>query len=175
MGKGNDRYSNKPIKYPNSRPSGNNGKQRPYRNYFTMGTQQGGEDFLDRKSEQDLVREANKVLRDLATGKVNVASHVPQLMHPKLINALVVMTSQKAKEYRAIATAFGSHIYLTAQNGVALDPYDVQLSQWYKDKASMYEACYSYFMYLQQSYDVNWYVALVNEFAKAQGFSNLLD
>lgn len=169
----NDKYSNKPIKFPNSKP--NNGSKRPYRNYFTMGTQQGGEDFINAKSDQELIRDCNKVLRDLATGKVNISQHVPQLLNPRLINALVTMTSQKTAEYSAIARAFGTHIYVTAQQGYQLNPYDVQLSQYYKDKATMYQISYNYFMSLQQSYDVNWYVSLVNEFAKANGLTNLLD
>jgi hypothetical protein len=76
--------------------------KRQQNNYFTNSIKQGGENFLDFKNSNDMKRDAIRMFRDLARGKINIAAHGHYLLNNQFLESCIAACQDKL-EYHGIS------------------------------------------------------------------------
>lgn len=64
-------------------------------NYFTQQIQRNGVNFLDGVRDDNLLRDAVRIFRDLARGNINIDQYGDYFSHPRLLNAAITASYSK--------------------------------------------------------------------------------
>ena len=69
--------------------------------YFDMMVQKEGEDFLDRKTADELVRDAKRrIFKDMAYGNIDYEKHGRYFMEPRFLDQLLCVAEDEANNHQ---------------------------------------------------------------------------
>ena len=139
------------------------GKQRPKFNYFTQQIQQNGERFIDKLRPFDLANNAERIIRELAKGKIDIAVHGIYIANPVIITALSVFSVEQYNRCEVIRNALQITCNVAASQGIIPDPLTIKLLEEHKCKAQIYSICMNRFYQVQTTGDVDYLIPLTRE------------
>lgn len=114
------------AKNNNNKKKGNGGN-RP--NFFTKQIQQGGENFLDNKDINTLLRDAKNVFRDLAHQSINIEKYYNYFLNGQFINALIQAANDEFFESSMIYQGIEMQIHSMSNSGIMIDPRVIQIRE----------------------------------------------
>lgn len=141
MGFENNKNNNKP--YQNGGRKGNNKNQKKRENYFDRGIKMGGENFLEEKTYNNLVRDARNVFRDIAYGNIDPTKYIQYFTNTQFISSLVEVSRQEVSEACVICMAMDLSMNTKNNSGVAVESVEIGVKEKWHKRYTAYSALYN--------------------------------
>ena len=131
-----------------------NNKKKAKTNYFSQNIQENGENFLDYKNAQDMLKDAARIIKDLANENIDINKYYYFFQEPKVIDACIQYVWTQLQEFAFISMSIDFSINNRGK-GVIPDPISMSLQNKYRNKKDIFEHIYNSLSYYKACGDVN--------------------
>ena len=123
-------------------------------NYFSKNIKDNGENFLDGKDINSLLRDAKMVFKDMAFQNINLEQNAVYFQNPQFMNALMEAANKEFFEASFIASAIDSYFNMISGNGM-MDPRVPSIREKYVLKCNAYKVLAEGLAIFAQTQDPN--------------------
>lgn len=126
-----------------NRKGGNNKNQRKRENYFDKGIKMGGENFLEEKTYNNLIRDARNVFRDIAYGNIDANKTIQYFTNPNFMSSLIDVSRQEVSEACVICMALDLSISTKNSSGAVVEPSELAVKEKWHKRYTAYSTLYN--------------------------------
>ena len=151
MGKEYKSLDRKPTKgKPNNKP-----------NYIKQQIQSFGPNFLDTRSAFELTRDAQRIIRDLAKGNININEYAQYLSNGPLLYHMLKIACDRRNEEEVIKCGILTMITQLQINGAPIDPFIQMQFEKHNNKYLAYNILYTELNNFNATQDPRYLITLV--------------